>query len=185
VATISSMPQRLRKLRLAAAASVLLATVSGLALVACRSDSSGAAPPGTTAVPWGTLDTLVPDDAAFKFGQEVVITDAGVAPAELVALVDSELVFRNASAAPQTVVFVNGPTPDEAALPESPEIAPGAAFTFVPTRTASLTYRLAADPARRGHVQVEPRQFVGPEATGLPRSAADEPRNPAPTPNGG
>jgi hypothetical protein len=110
----------------------------------------------------GVHEAQVPDDrpdpTAFSFGQETVITGTQVEPAQLVSKVNKELAVRNATAAPVTVEFLNGPL-DEAGGISSTEIGPGESFRFTPTLMRSITFRVAGQPTVKGAVLVDIADF--------------------------
>ncbi len=99
-----------------------------------------------------------PDDAAFAFGQELVLTDDGPRPARLVAIVDTEVVVRNETGAPTWLVFDNG-TVGADELERTPVIEPGGEVRFTPTRAVSITYHVGDDASVGGHLQIDTGQW--------------------------
>jgi len=129
------------------AVSIALGACS-IALGACGNDRAAVAPqpepPGQG-----------PDDKAFKFGTEVVITDSEILPSQLVTTLDKGFSFRNSSSRELVVEFVNGAI-DESGKMQSSVIPPGSAVSFKVSTPRSIVYRLAQDPSRRGAIQVDP-----------------------------
>ena len=113
---------------------------------------------------------------SFQVGQQVFITDAGVRPLLLYAIVQEKITWINRSNQTATVRFVAG----------GHEIGPipaGGSASYTPPTTGSIAYTLLQRPSVRGAVQVQ-WYFDPGEDPGAPnRLNADtpEPSTPSPT----
>jgi hypothetical protein len=128
----------------------LLAVAAAL-VAACGSGgaSTGTLPPAASSpVASKTLDPN------FDTGQTVTITGAGFAPHWLVAVVDQQIVWTNATSKPVEVVFDSGTV-------SSGPIAPGASFSYTPNAQVAIAYHAGDDAKVKGVVQVEPEYMPG------------------------
>lgn len=108
--------------------------------------------PGAYDVPETTLGS----DPFTGVGQVVTITDDSVQPLGLIAVVGNPLIWRNATAEPQTVVLDN-------AEGSSGPIPPGGTWSYTPLGTVSIVYHVERDTQTQGQVQVEPYLEPGEE----------------------
>jgi hypothetical protein len=87
-----------------------------------------------------------PAGQSFAKGQVVCITDDGVEPRLLVAIVGNTITWRNETSEPQTVTFVAFDT-------HSGPIPPGGTWSYTPKLPLSLAYRVSTT-ERLGQIQV-------------------------------
>lgn len=111
-----------------------------------------------TAVPTSRLSDDYPDASAFAFGQEIVLTESQIVPAQLVSKVGKEVTVRNNTSVSQVVEFTNGPV-DDRGVTRSDSIPPGGTWAFTPPRPISLTFRLQGQPDRAAALQVDVANF--------------------------
>jgi hypothetical protein len=128
--------------------------VVSVALAAgCAEKSNVSKPDSITGLT--TTDTEAPPDPeAFAFGQEFAIRDGAIAPAQLVAIKDRDVVFVNETAQAQELVFTNWVLDDGSTTTGT--IPPGGSWSFRPVTLGSITFALATDSTVVGRLQVDP-----------------------------
>ena len=82
-----------------------------------------------------------------------MISDTDVQPRQLVAQVDQDVVFRNASAREISIEFLNYDI--EPGQRGSGPIPPGGTFAISPKLPVSIAYQLAGRPELRGAIQMD------------------------------
>ena len=133
------------------ASTALLAAGTGLA--AC-SDGGGSAAT-TQATQSSSVTTLpgstVPAPASTGRSITVKLGTDGIAPRQMVAVPGDAIVFRNTLAMPTHVQFLNLGSDGPA---QSPELAPGATWTYVAPLPRSILFAASGVPGRPGHIEI-------------------------------
>lgn len=126
----------------------LLALFGGVTACGDTTDTN-ASVPTVTADP-----TDVADTDAFDFSNVVELREGSVAPAQAVAVVEDDIVFRNTTAIEQVIRATNGTFGDSG--PAETTIPPGGEFTFRQSTPISITYEVVSQPGVTGRIQVDP-----------------------------